>query len=222
MLKQLSNIKKGASRDSAILDAIETCGVIDTEQLTALLFKFPSGKRKCQARMKSIYERKLVNRTRLSLDSPTVYHLGELPGKLKHSLMLSWVYVWMKNRPGEILLSWETEQLKEFGLRADALCSTKILLTKEIRWYCIEVDRYSVSHNKVKEVVNYDALYKREGKLNSDLMKRLDNPERFPKILIVTDSDKREQMIQKAVKGSTTKVRYEAYLLSSLFPSCSQ
>jgi hypothetical protein len=209
----LNNQKLCAQRDSAILDAIETCGVIDTDQLTRLLFNFPSGKRKCQDRMKSLHDRNLVKRTRLSLDSPTIYHQGELPGKVKHSLALTWVYLWMMKRPGEILLTWDTEELKEFGLRVDALCSTKILMTKEIRWYCIELDRYSVSRNRFNKVSIYDELYKKEGKIGSYLMKKLGNPERFPKIIFITDSLKRSQSIKELIRKSETKVKYSSFLL---------
>lgn len=215
-LNVLSNVKKGSKRDNDILEAIELCGVMDTEQLTALFFRFQTGKRKCQARMKSLYDRNLVKKVRLSLDSPNVYYQGKFPEKIPHSLALSWAYIWMKNRPGERLLTWETEQLKEFGLRVDALCSTEILMTKEIRWYCIEFDRGSSSHSKYIKVDIHDELYKKEGFAGSKLMKRLNNPLRFPKVILITDSVKQSQKIRSLVAESQTKVRYEVYLLNQI------
>jgi hypothetical protein len=190
---------------------------MNTDQLAELFFQFPTGKRKCQARMKSLYDRRLVKRTRLSLDTSTVYYQGKFPGQIEHSLALSWVYVWMmRKQQGETILTWETEELKEFGLRVDALCSTKIMLTGEIRWYCIEIDRGSVSRHNFMKVKIYDELYLKEGVVNSDLMNRLDNPSRFPKVIIVTDSTKHGQKIRSLIAESKTKVRYELYLLNTI------
>ena len=61
---KLSNVQIGSTRDKAILDTISLCGVMDTEQLTELFFRFPTGKRKCQARMKYLVDRKLVKKIR--------------------------------------------------------------------------------------------------------------------------------------------------------------
>jgi hypothetical protein len=207
---------KGSKRDGDILGAIDLCGVLDTDQLMELFFCFPSGKRKCQQRMKSLYDRKLVKRTRLSLDTPAIYYTGKFPGQMHHSLALSWAYVWMMKQQGEKILTWETEQLKEFGLRVDALCSTYIPMTKEIRWYCIELDRGSVSRHKFDKVAIYDNLYLREGVVGSQLMQRLSHPQRFPRVMIVTDSVKQKQKIQEYIEKSKTKVRYEVHLISSL------
>lgn len=215
-MQTMTNAMKGLIRDRAILDAIGICGVMDTDQLTELFFKFPTGKRKCQARMKSLYERKLVKRTRLSLDSSTIYYLGKFPGQIEHSLALSWVYVWMMRKQGEVILTWETEELKEFGLRVDALCSTKIPMTGEIRWYCIEIDRGSVSRHSFFKVDIYDDLYLKEGVTGSRLMKKLENPLRFPKVIIVTDDSKHGQKIRRLVAESKTKIRYEVYLLNAI------
>ncbi|MBC2723326.1 MAG: hypothetical protein HGJ97_11685 [Desulfosporosinus sp.] len=215
-MQAMTNAMKGSIRDRSILETIELCGVMSTDQLTELFFKFPSGKRKCQARMKSLYDRKLVKRTRLSLDAPTVYYQGKYPGQIEHSLALSWVYVWFMRKQGETVLTWETEELKEFGLRVDALCSTKILMTGEIRWYCIEIDRGSVSRHKFRKIDIYDDLYLKEGVAGSKLMKKLGNPARFPKVIIVTDDPKHGQKIRRLVAESKTKVRYEVHLLSAI------
>jgi len=215
-LQAMTNAMKGSIRDRSILETIELCGVMNTDQLTELFFKFPSGKRKCQARMKSLYDRKLVKRTRLSLDSPTVYYQGKFPGQIEHALALTWVYVWFMRKQGETLLTWETEELKAFGLRVDALCSTKIPMTGEIRWYFIEIDRGSVSRHHFRKVDIYDDLYLKEGVSGSKLMKRLGNPSRFPKVIIVTDDPKHGQKIRNHITESRTKVRYEAYLLNAI------
>ncbi|MBC2726236.1 hypothetical protein [Desulfosporosinus sp.] len=129
---------------------------------------------------------------------------------------MSWVYVWFMRKQGETVLTWETEELKEFGLRVDALCSTKILMTGEIRWYCIEIDRGSVSRHKFRKIDIYDDLYLKEGVAGSKLMKKLGNPARFPKVIIVTDDPKHGQKIRRLVAESKTKVRYEVHLLSAI------
>jgi hypothetical protein len=211
-------VTKGSRRDSAILEAVNTCKVMNTEQLTELFFKFPSGKRRCQARMKVLSDKKLVKKFRLSLDSSTIYYTGSFPGQPKHSLALSWVYAWMMNRPGEKLLTWDLEELSEFNLRVDILCSTKILITNEIRYYCIEFCRGSVSLNKYKKIDLYDDLYKREGISGSKLMQKLVGAERFPKVILVTDDAKHGAKIRELVTKATSPVRYEVVLLSSLTP----
>lgn len=213
---QTNNILKASIRDRSILETIELCGVMNTDQLTELFFKFATGKRKCQARMKSLYDRKLVKRTRLSLDTSTVYYQGKLPGQIEHSLAISWAYVWFMRKQGESILTWKTEELKDFGLRVDALCSTKIPMTGEIRWCCIEIDRGSASRNSFHKVTIYDDLYQKEGIEGSKLMKRLDNPQRFPKVIIVTDKPKHVQKIRNHIAESKTKVKYEVYLLNAI------
>jgi len=209
-------VKKAILRDAAILEAIDLCGVMDTEQLTELLFKSPSGKRKCQERMKSLYERGLVKKTRLSLNTPTVYYQGKLTGLPFHNLGLSWIYVWFNRRPGEKILTWELDQLEEFGLKVDVLCSTYIPMTKEVRWYIIEYCRGSVSKNKYLKVSNCDELYLKEGFPNSKLMKRLDGAVRFPKAILVTDSMKHGAKIKALVAGSKTPVKYDVNLVDDI------
>ena len=215
-LKTLSNVKKGCQRDKDILETIAMCRVMNTDQLTELFFKFPTGKRKCQARMKLLYERKQVKRIRFSLDTSTYYYLGKFPGQPDHSLAISWVYVWFMRKQGEKVLTWETEQLKEFGLKCDALCSTKIPMTNEIRWYCIEYDRGSVSNHPFKKIAMYNDLYVREGFPRSKLMKRLENPLRFPKVIIVSDSIKSGQKIKQLIADSPTKVRYDFHMMNEI------
>jgi hypothetical protein len=217
-LSAMTNVQKGSYRVKGILDAITICKVIDTNQITELFFGFPTGLRKCQAVMKSLYDKKLVKKTRLSLDTATVYYQGKFPRNLEHSLGLTWAYVWLKNRPGETLLSWELEQLKEFGgiLQCDALCSVRIEMTKEIRWYCVEMDRGSVNRSKFDKIDKYIALYNREGVQGSPLLKRLDNPSRFPKIIIVTDDIRRGQRIREMIANTNTRLKFEVHLLSAL------
>ena len=92
-ITRLNNVTKGFQRDREIIDTINLCRAMDTEQITELFFKFATGKRKCQARMKSLIDRKLVKKTRLSLDTSSVYYQGKFPQLLEHTLALSWVYV---------------------------------------------------------------------------------------------------------------------------------
>lgn len=208
-----NHVKMGLKRDTAILDTIRTCRVMDTDQITELFF---SSKRRCQARMKVLHDKKLVKRFRLSLDTPAVYYCGNFPSQPIHSLALTWIYVWMNRRPGERMLTWDMEELSEFGLRVDALCSTHIPMNNEIRYYCIELDRGSASLNKYKKVDIYDALYKKEGYPDSKLMQKLTGAKRFPKVILVTDDAKHGIKIRELVSKATTPVKYEVHLLSAL------
>ncbi|SHH86075.1 hypothetical protein [Desulfosporosinus lacus] len=214
----MTNVQKGSTRDKSIIETIGLCGVMDTEQLAELFFRFPTGMRKCQARMKCLVDRKLVKKTRLSLDTPSVYYQGKFPHRLEHARALSWIYVWFMRKTGEKLLTWEREELKEFGdiLQTDALCSVKITMTGEIRWYCIELDRGSVNRSKFDKIEKYIALYNREGVAGSPMLKRLGNPLRFPKVLIVTDSVKRGQRIRELVADANTRLKFEVHLLSAI------
>jgi hypothetical protein len=191
---------------------------MNTNQITELFFRFTTGERKCQARMKVLVDRKLLKKTRLSLDTSSIYYQRKLPDHVDHALGVSWCYVWLKLKYGENLLTWELEELKEFGdiLQCDALCSVKIPMTGEVRWYCIELDRGSVNRSKFSKVEKYIALYNREGVAGSPMLKRLDNPLRFPKVLIVTDSVRRGQRIRELVANANTRLKFEVHLLSAI------
>ncbi|WP_088227837.1 hypothetical protein [Desulfosporosinus sp. FKB] len=213
----MTNIQKGLIRDQAILDTITFCKVMDTNQIAELFFRFPSGLRKCQARMKILVDKRLVKKTRLSLDTATIYYRKKLPDHVPHALGVTWCYVWMKRQYGENLLTFELEQLKEFGdiLQADALCSVKISITGEIRWFCIEFET-GLNRNRFDKVEKYVSLYNREGIPGSPLLKRLNNPQRFPKIIVVTDSVRRAQQIKEFIANANTKVKFEVHLLSAI------
>lgn len=217
-LSTMTNVLKGSIRDQAILDAITICKVMDTNQIAELFFRFPTGLRKCQARMKTLVDKKLVKKTRLSLDTATIYYHGRLPRHLQHALALTWVYIWFTQQYGQNLLTWELEELKQFGdiLQCDALCSVKIPMTNEVRWYCVELDRGSIQRNAFDKIEKYTALYHLQGIPGSPLLKRLDNPQRFPKVIVVTDSIRRSQRIRELIISSSTKVKFEVHLLTAI------
>jgi len=120
-------------------------------------------------------------------------------------------------RYGENLLTWELEQLKEFGgfLQCDALCSVKIPMTGEIRWYCIEFET-GLNRNRFDKIEKYNELYHREGVSGSPMLQRLDNPLRFPKVIIVTDSVKRGQKIREIISNANTRLKFEVHLLNAI------
>lgn len=213
-----NNILIGSKRDSEVLESIDTCGVLNTQQITALHFPIKSGKRKCQERMQSLYERKLVKRIRISVDSPYVYFINR-PSLMNHSLAISWAYVWMvKTRKVQ---TWELEQLEEFGLRCDALCSVRNDMAKETFWYCIEFESSS-NKSQFEKIEKYNKLYDKEGIKGSKLMQRLNHPDRFPRVIIVTDTAKKGIRIRDAIQSEKRIVNFEVMLLSEIIREVTQ
>ncbi|MCO5381806.1 MAG: hypothetical protein NHB15_06660 [Methanosarcina barkeri] len=162
-------------------------------------------------------DRKLIKKTRLSIDTATIYYQRKLPDSIEHALGVTWCYAWLMRRYGDNLLTWELEQLKEFGniLQCDALCSVKIPMTGEIRWLCIEFESGN-NRNRFDKIEKYTELYHREGVLGSPMLRRLGNPLRFPKVIIVVDSVKRGQRIRDIISSDTRRMKFEVHLLAAI------
>jgi hypothetical protein len=177
--------------------------------------------------MKVLVEKKLVKKVRISLDSSNIYFMTR-PLSLEHSLGVSWSYVWVNKtlKQNEKILTWELEQLKEFGaiLQCDALCSIENQITKEVRWYCIEFDRSSVNKSRFDKIEKYNLLYQKYGFASSPLIKRLGNTTRFPRVIIITDTAKRALNIRDIIQSEKQKdgVNFEIHLLSEVIKEATQ
>ncbi|SHN84752.1 hypothetical protein [Desulfitobacterium chlororespirans] len=214
----MNHVMKGSKRDAEILESIELCGAMDTQQIAALHFRFKSGLRKCQERLQSLHERKLIKRARLSMDSPYVYFYTR-PALPRHTLAISWIYVWLAKQ--KRIQSWELEQLEEFGiLRCDALCSIRNEMTQETLWCCVEFES-SANKSKFDKVEKYTKLYEKHGIKGSPLMQRLDGADRFPRVILVADNAKRGLKMREVVQAAHSPVKFEIHLLSEIVKEAS-
>jgi hypothetical protein len=172
---------------------------MNTHQIATHIFSGKSGLRKCQQRLQylSSPEHPFIQKIRRPFfDNPDVYYLGKTPdlSLLIHIIMVSWVYVWLSKRFE--IEHWETEV--DFKIcRFDAICRIK-----DGRWFFIELDRASSRH-KFKKVEQCTELYEKESKPGSELLKGLDNPSKFPRIMIITDSAKRGLNIRNMFQDKT-------------------
>ncbi|MDQ7094247.1 hypothetical protein REC12_11665 [Desulfosporosinus sp. PR] len=190
----MNNRQFSSHRDKQVIQVVSACKAMTTQQIAILLFPGKAGLRKCQQRLKYLADHKLINFIkRPFFDMPNVYYLKKEPSlsALQHIVAVTWIYVWLSKHYE--VEHWETEV--DFGiLQCDALCKLK-----EGLWYFIEFDR-SISHNGFKKPMQYSELYSKEGMLGSDLLKKLENPSKFPRILIITDSAKRGVKIKNSIK----------------------
>jgi len=89
----------------------------------------------------------------------------------------------------------------------------KITFTKEGRFYFVEVDR-SASGNKFDKVTKYNQLYEEELYLGSWW---LEHTNKFPTVLIITDSESRLQSIRKCIrKENRNGLKFEVKLYSEI------
>ena len=187
--------QKGCYRDKAILEAIEGRKALDTDQITALLFKdIAQGRRKAQERLLKLYKGGRVKRCRVALTEPFCYFAGKKNGRLEHLLALNWVYVWFMAG----LKAWEQIHCFSYEsnyklLQADAFAGIKNTVTGKFRFYFVELDR---SQNDFDKVRKYNQLYKDGGYTGRWWSELTD---RFPAVLVVTTSIKRAAHIRQRV-----------------------
>ena len=189
--------QKGCYRDRAILEAIDERKALDTDQISALLFKdITHSRRKAQERLLKLYKGGRVKRCRTALTEPYCYYLDRKHGRLEHLLALNWVYVWFMAG----LKAWEQIHCFSYEanykiLQADAFAGIRNTITGKFKFYFVELDR---SNNDFDKVRKYNQLYKVGGYAGQWWVKLSG---RFPLVLVVTTSVKRAAHIQQRVKN---------------------
>lgn len=213
MVLGLTTNQKGSLRDRQILETVERCQVLNTEQITALIFKGIShGHKKAQARLLKLYKGKRIKRLRYTLTEPYCYYLGRKHGRLEHLLELNWVYVWLVNG----LRSWE--RLEHFYyeyplkiLQPDALAGIKNTVTGKTKFTFVELDR---SDNDFDKVEKYNRWYESDGYTSQWWA---DLTDRFPDILVVTTTARRRARIQERIERENTNgLEFKALLLDEI------
>lgn len=192
---------KGYYRDKKIIDYIENYRCLNSEQIEFLLFKgMKSGKRKCQQRLKKLYDQKKVKRWRYSLEESYAYYI-ELKSKveqMEHLINLNWIIVWFENN----LNSWEKIYHLKYEinfeiLRCDCFIIIKNIFSNEYKMYFIEMD-IAKSNNRFDKIKKYNELY---GKINFYNLWWRNLTDRFPGILIVSTNSKKIKKIKEDVKS---------------------
>lgn len=207
--------QKGSQRDRQILNLIEQCQALNTDQITALIFE--GSDRKARERLLKLYKRKRVNRCRYSLTEPYCYYTGKKHGRLEHLLDLNWVYVWLVGglKSWEQIVSFDYEvpckSNQERILQTDAFCGIKNAITGRHRFYYIELDR---SYNDFDKVIKYNQYYESEGYTGQWWA---DLADRFPAVLVVTTTARRAARIQERIKKeNSSNLDFKVMLLSEI------
>ena len=205
--------RKGCYRDKAILEAIEDRKALDTDQITALLFKdIAQARRKAQERLLKLYKGGRVKRCRTALTEPYCYYTDRKHGRLEHLLALNWVYVWLING----LKAWEQIHCFSYEvnykiLQSDAFVGIRNTVTGKFKFYFVELDRSSNDFDKVSK---YNQLY-RDGGHGGQWWVKLS--ERFPGVLVVTTTVKRAAHIGQRIKNENTAgLEFKVMLLSEI------
>ena len=215
----LNSRQKGFLRNNEIVNAVTRCGVLDTDQITSLLFsQLQSGRRIAQRRLKALFDRGKLKRARDSIEQPFYYYTGEKPGQPEHKLAVNWVYLWYTLR----LESWEElccfQYEHDYGiLRADAFAGVKNKVTSKITFSFIELD-IAESGNNFDKVAKYNSLYESGEYLSGWWLKYASG---FPSVLVVTTNIKRLRLIQKRIDRENKRdLEFKVCLLDQINGEC--
>lgn len=213
----MTNHKKCYLRDNAIMEMIARREVLNTEQIYLLFFRgLNDGYRITQKRLKSLYERKQINRNRESFSEPFYYFTGKRSAQVNHKLGINWVYVWLNVhlKNWEEMFCFAPEQ--DYGiLRTDALAGIKNTVTGRVKFHFVEFDN---SWNNFDKVTKYNSLYD-SGRYRSWWW--VDYADRFPAVLIVTTNPKRQRAILERVKKENVcGLEFQVRLLDQIKEEC--
>ena len=80
----MNNAQRGYLRDREVVALVRRLGAVNTDQVRALMFRFPTGLRKAQERLSVLVERGELNRCRIAPMSHTCTTSARRPGQLEH------------------------------------------------------------------------------------------------------------------------------------------
>ena len=215
-VEKLSPNQIGFMRDRAIIQSLVEFEALDTNQIRVLHCPGKAGLRKAQDRLQKLYAHKALNRVPRAINQPYVYYIP--PKKLQnlnldHLIALNWVYIYLRKVYQDIE-SWtkEYQGWNSFGVQPDALAKISGL------YYAIEVDR-AESRNRFDKVEKYNSLYADHGE---QVMELLNNPPKFPRIIIVTTDGKRKAKIEELIRvNNPHNLKYMVKTLESIVKECS-
>jgi hypothetical protein len=212
-LADLTPNQIGYLRDRAIIQSIVELGALDTNQVRLLHCPGKAGMRKAQDRLRKLYIHKALNRVPRAINQAYVYYIPpKKPQNLDHLIMLNWVYIYLLKTFNQVEL-WvrEYQGWHSFGVQPDALAKINGL------YYAIEVDR-AESRNHFDKAEKYNRLYSEHGER---VMELLNNPPKFPRIIIVTTDVKRKEKIEQLISGNNPhSLKYMVKTLDSIVREC--
>jgi hypothetical protein len=192
------------------LQTIEQWGVLNTDQVQALLFKdMAYGQRKAQDRL--LYLHRTGKLQRKMVAGSYCYYLDP-KGLLKHRIGVNWIRLWTEQRlpDWEKIHSWSYEQDYK-TLRCDGFAAVKNKLTGTFRFSFIEMDRGT---NAFDKVMKYNKLYIEE-KYTSWWWVKLAT--RFPPVEVVTVTPTRKQSIQSEIERANEHgIEFKVVLLDDI------
>jgi hypothetical protein len=201
----MNNAQRGYLRDREVVALVRRLGAVNTDQVRALMFRFPTGLRKAQERLSVLVERGELNRCRIAPNEPYVYYIGRRPAQLEHKVMISWAYAHIVTNLAswECLEEWRQEDVCG-ELRCDAVAGIHIKPTGEWRFVFVEADGGDNSFDKVSL---YNRLYESQAYLGSWWAERAS---RFPSILVVTHSEGRKRTVLERIRReNVNNLRWE-------------
>ncbi|MGI1659602.1 MAG: hypothetical protein ACRKFN_11535 [Desulfitobacterium sp.] len=212
-LANLTPNQIGFMRDRAIIQSLVELGALDTNQIRFLHCPGKAGLRKAQDRLQKLYAHKALNRVPRAINQAYVYYIPpKKPQNLEHLIMLNWVYVYLL-KSFERVESWSREYQgwHSFGVQPDALARINGL------YYAIEVDR-AESRNYFDKIEKYNSLYADHG---DEVMELLNNPPKFPRVIIVTSDPKRKAKIDQLIKDNNPHgLKYMVRTLDTIVKEC--
>jgi len=206
---------KGYRRDKMVLQTIEKCEALTTEQIDALFFSdIKTGYRKAQERLLKLYKRKNLKRFRPSIDCPYIYYTRRRE-QLDHRLAVNWVYVWLTKKKWHNLVWWYYEQDYKI-LKCDSFAGLKNIVTGQYKFYFVEVEMDS--HRRFDKVARYNELYGEDKYLN---WWWVEYAKTFPTIIVVCKETKRKREIEKAIETDNKYgLDFRLYDLGAIIRDC--
>jgi hypothetical protein len=207
----LNNIQKCCSRDDAIVSLLNTHAVACTEQIAALLFagqKYPLVA--CRRRLKSLVEHGRIARKKFAPYASNVYCVESWPRQWEHQLGVNWVYCWLRQnlKPGESLYHWQAPYYSG-DIRPDALWGIRSGPASEFGF--LEVDRGTNNYTKTRDYSAYYSSLNYQGEWWARCA------DRFPRLLIVTETPaRRNRILHSIATDNLLKLRFEVHLLSEI------
>lgn len=205
-------MQKCCNRDAEIVSLVNTHAVLCTEQIAALSFggKYPL--LTCRKRLRSLVEHNRLVRKRFAPYASNVYSVESWPKQWEHQLGVNWVYCWLKMnlKAGESLYHWQAPYVST--IKPDAFWGIK---SQTHSFGFLELDCNTNPFEKIHLYGQYykDAAYQSEWWAGY--------ASRFPKVLIVTETQARANRILHSVAtenphGLTFEVRLLGQLRSQV------
>lgn len=185
--EKTSNIRKsnneiGRQRDERVVATVELVGSLTREQIQKLFFK---DIKKCQRRLKVLYDKKKLQRGRCDVSNSYCYWAKKKPGRIDHTILCNWVYVAAINE-GIKVTAWIREY-KTPCFIADSF--TIFSIDGRYEPIFVEMQR-KVNHSNFDKVPKYIDYFESAEWVDKKWAQTNNKGQKvFPRILVVTDGD---------------------------------